>query len=478
MAKLTLLQLNDLHGYVQPHPELVRVAGEWQFMELGGLARIAALFGQVRKETDGAVIALDNGDTFHGTRLAVASRGHALLEPINSLGLDAMTLHWEFAYTPAGVLELAAGLNHPMLAANCFQQEDGELFLQPWTMLERAGLRVAVIGLACPIIDKVMPPEFSAGVRFTIGNEEMPRWVAAAREDGADLVVLLSHLGFPQDVKLVNEVDGIDVVLSGHTHNRLLEPIKENGALIIQSGCHGSFIGRLDLEIEGGRIINHRHELIPVDQKLSEDRHVARLVAEAVASQPDEMAGVVGSVAAPLHRYSQLSAPMDDLLLEAVAAAAGTEVAFSNGWRYGAPIPPGPVTVENLWNIIPVNPPVSSVSLTGAELVEMIERNLESTFAADPFLQMGGYVKRMRGLTLYVKIENPFGNRIDRLFVGDNLVEPDEVYRVAFVTSQGVPPGYGHDRRNLEIDAITALQNLFAQTGTVQPPSEATVLAV
>ena len=79
-------------------------------------------------------------------------------------------------------------------------------------------------------------------------------------------------------------------------------------------------------------------------------------------------------------------------------AAAGTRIAFSNGWRYGAPIPPGPVTMNDLWNIIPTNPPVSTVELTGAEIRAMLEENLERTFAADPYAQMGGYAKRCLGL--------------------------------------------------------------------------------
>lgn len=478
MAELTLLQLNDLHGYLAPHPELVQGDGGWRPTELGGLARIGGLFAAVREETDGAVIALDNGDTFHGTRLAVESRGNALVGPVNALGFDAMTLHWEFAYTPDGVLELGEKLRHPMLAANCFREGSGELFLRPWTMIERAGLKVGVIGLACPIIDKAMPPHFSEGVRFTIGADEVPQWIAAARGEGADLIVLLSHIGLPQDLKLAEQVDGIDVILSGHTHNRLREPILRNGAIVIQSGCHGAFEGRLDLDIEGGRVVSHRHALIPVSAELPEDPNVAALVAAALHSESPGMDDAVGSTTAPLHRYAQLSAPMDDVLLEAVAHAAGTQVAFSNGWRYGAPVLPGPVSLRDLWNMIPVNPPVSVVTLTGAELRAMLEDNLESTFAADPYEQMGGYVKRMRGVTLYAKIENPKGTRVDGLFVGGEAVLPERLYEVAFVTSQGVPPGVGTDRRDLPIDAITALKDLFALRGEVTPAEKPTVIAV
>lgn len=476
---LTILQLNDLHGYTRPHPELVRPDGTWTLTELGGLARIAGLFDQVRTETGGAVLALDNGDTFHGTHLAVASRGHALVPMMNRLGLDATTLHWEFAYTPDGVRDLERRLAYPMLAINCFEEDGGGLAFQAYAMIERAGLRIAVIGLACPVVGWTMPAPFGEGLRFTVGRDDLPAWIRSVRQDeGADLVVVLSHLGLPQDLKMTREVDGIDVLLSGHTHNRLREPIRANGALVVQAGCHGAFVGRLDVEVEGGRVVAHRYELLPVDDRWSEDAEMAALVAAATEAQSAELGQVVGEVGATLHRYAMFESPMDDVLLEAIAEAAGVSVAFSNGWRYGAPIPPGPVTLEDLWSIVPTNPPILTTTLTGAELVDLLEENLERTFASDAFEQIGGYVKRMRGLTLYVKVENPRGHRIDRLFVADRLVEPDDAYEVAFITEQGVPARLGRDRRNTGVDAVTALRKLFEARGTVLPKSAASVFVV
>lgn len=480
MPHLTILQINDLHGYVAPHPEMVRrPRGEWRFAELGGLARIAALFKAVRAERPGATVALDNGDTFHGTHLAVASKGHALIPMLNALELDAMTVHWEFAYGPAGVRQLAAQLRHPILAINCFNKADNTLAFSPYRMIDRAGLRVAIIGLACPIVDKTMPPAFSEGVYFTMGNRELPAWIAHVREvEAADLVVVLSHLGFPQDVKLAGEVAGIDVLASGHTHNRMAEAITVNGAIIFQSGCHGAFVGRLDLTVEGRRVVSHQHRLVAVEKGLAQDPEMEAMVATALAPDRAQLSEVVGSVTAPLHRYAMLNAPMDDVLLEAICAAAGTKIAVSNGWRYGAPIPPGPVTVDDLWNIIPTNPPVSIVELTGQELREMLEENLERTFAADPYEQMGGYVKRLRGLRLYFKAENPAGHRIDRLFAEGAPVQAQRLYSVAYVTSQGVPAQFGRNRRQLEIRAVDALKDLFAKRPHLTPSDVPTVFEV
>jgi 2',3'-cyclic-nucleotide 2'-phosphodiesterase (5'-nucleotidase family) len=416
---ITLLQINDTHGYLEPHPELFWHGDEAEYRTSGGYARLLTIFKQVRNERNGAVIALDNGDTFHGTFHAVQSKGDAFIEPVNLLGLDAWTVHWDFAYGPDRMRELAAKLNHPLLACNCYVKETGKLAYPAFTVIERSGVRVGVIGIAATILDKTMPPKFSEGLRFTMGNEELPQHIRTLRErERVALVVVLSHLGFPQDVKLASEVAGIDVLLSGHTHNRMERPLIVNGATIIQSGCHGSFVGRLDVELKDGGVAVLRHELIHVDDSIPEDAAMQRVVEKIVAPHRELLSEVVGQTETALNRNTMLEATMDNLLLQGAAEAAGTRIAFSNGWRYGAPIPVGPVTINDLWNSVPPNPPVSTVELTGQEMWDMFEENLELTLAADPYQQMGGYVKRCLGLKLYVKFENPPGSRIQQFFVG------------------------------------------------------------
>lgn len=475
--RLTILQINDLHGYIEPHQELVRSGEHDRFETLGGLARIATAVEQVRAETDDATLLLDNGDTFHGTYVAVQSKGEAMVSLMNALAPEAMTVHWEFAYGPAQVQRLAAQLTYPILAINCYRNEGG-LFFEPYRMVDKGGLRVALIGIACNIVDKTMPPAFSEGLRFTLGRDELPSWIRHVREqEGADLVVVLSHLGFPQDVKLASEVNGIDVLVSGHTHNRMESPVIQNGAIIFQSGCHGSFLGRLDIEVEDGRVTAHRHRLIAIDERFAFQQHVQELVDAAMAPHRAMLAEVVGHTGHALSRYQSLHCSMDDLLLDAIACAAGTEIAFSNGWRYGAPVAPGSITLNDLWNIIPTNPPVETVEMTGEEIRTMLEENLERTFSADPYAQMGGYVKRCRGLKLYAKIENPPGSRVDRLFILGAPVDPQSIYTVAFVTAQGVPRKFGRNRRSLDMHAIEALTR-YLRGAAAPTRDERSVIAV
>jgi 2',3'-cyclic-nucleotide 2'-phosphodiesterase (5'-nucleotidase family) len=160
---ITLLQINDTHGYLEPHPELFWHGDEAEYRTSGGYARLLTIFNRVRKERNGAVIALDNGDTFHGTFHAVQSKGETFIDPVNRLGLDAWTVHWDFAYGVERMRELAGKLNHPLLASNCYQIDTGELAYPAFTVIERGGVRVGVIGIAATIIDKTMPEHFSTG---------------------------------------------------------------------------------------------------------------------------------------------------------------------------------------------------------------------------------------------------------------------------------------------------------------------------
>ena len=463
---VTIVQLNDSHGYLDSHPEMFRTGRGEVLREAGGFARIGGAIEELREQRPGGVLVLDCGDTIHGTYPTVHSRGAIMVPILNEIGFDAMTAHWEFAYGPQRFDEIVGALDYPMLAVNCYDEADGRLRYPPYTVVERGGLRIGIVGIAATIVDKVMPPHFSEGVRFTLGKDELPGHIERLKDvEGVDLVVVISHLGFPQELRLASEVDGIDVLLSGHTHNRIPRPVRVNDTVIIQSGCHGSFLGVLELAVEEGTVVDLDHRLLVVDESVPHSPEVGELVEKALAPHRDFLSEVVGSTMTPLHRYNSLESTMDNFLLDSVRRATGAAMAFSNGWRYGVPVPRGAVTVEDLYNILPVDPPISTCRLTGRELVDMMEENLERTFAANPYEQMGGFVKRTSGLRMYFKIENPEGQRIQEVFVGDTELRAKDVYEVAYVTEQGVPPGYGTDRRNLDIGGIEAMREHLSSAG-------------
>ena len=280
---LTILQINDTHGYLEPHPELVWSAGGATYPTMGGYARIATLLNQARQQNPGGVLALDNGDTFHGTYPAVATKGEALVPLVNALQLDAMTAHWEFAWGPKHFEEMSRRLSHPMLAINCYDKLTGERPFPASIVVERAGLRIGIIGIAATIIDKSMPPHFSEGLRFTLGIDELPSEIATCDRQKRRTSLLCSRIWvFRKTSSSRRPIGGIDIVMSGHTHNRLEQPVRIGTTLIIQSGCHGSFIGRLDLKIESGTVADMRHQLIPVNDSIADDPEMLGLVEDAM----------------------------------------------------------------------------------------------------------------------------------------------------------------------------------------------------
>ncbi|HSL86408.1 MAG TPA: bifunctional metallophosphatase/5'-nucleotidase [Bacteroidales bacterium] len=462
MKNLTILQMNDIHGYLELHNELYYNDQGITLKKAGGLSRIKKLADELRKEKD-QILFLDNGDTIHGTYEAVKSEGADFTPLLNKLKIDAMTFHWDIAYGPDVLKEREQELDYPLLAINVYHENTDELYMDPYLIKEISGIKVGIIGVACNIIDKTMPKHFSEGLYFTNGKEELPHYIEEVREQGAEIVILLSHLGFPQDMTILSEIRGIDVCISGHTHNRIRDVIKVNDTYIIQSGSHGSFLGRLDLSVKHGRIAGVHHELIDISEDLEEDQEFKDMISEIMSPHREYLDQIVGKTDVILHRGTSLECPMDNLLLKALLHETGAEMAFSNGWRYGAPIDKGPVKMRDLHQIIPVNPPVSLVEITGKELLKMMEENLENTYSRDPLSQMGGYVKRALGIKVFFKVENAEGQRVQEMFVGSEKLDPEKTYRATYVTNQGVPKKYGSNHEKLSVTAIDALENYLGK---------------
>ena len=463
-ASLTVIQLNDSHAYFDLHQELFWQGNQATYRQVGGYARIATLIKQLRETNKDRMLFCDNGDTLNGTYPAVKTKGAVMVPVLNALGLDAMTVHWEFAFGSTVLKERVSELNFPVLAINVFDKTTNELMFEPYIVKTIGGLKVGLVGIASNIIGVTMPASFSEGVRFTLGREELPAVIEKLRtQEHVDLVILISHLGFPQDMKLLSEVQGVDLCLSGHTHNRLTQPVRQGETLVIQSGCHGSFLGRIDLELINGKITSYAHQLIEVESSIIPDPAMIDIIEHELAPFRDRLNTIVGETATAMNRYTMLESTMDNFLLQSILEASGAELAFSNGWRYGAPVIPGPVTLNDLYNIIPMDPPIATVELTGEELVSMLEENLQRTFAADPYNQMGGYIKRGLGLTVTLKIENPSGQRIQQVFINNESLERSRTYHVAFVTEQGVALKYGSQRSELSVHAVEAMQMYLAK---------------
>lgn len=457
---VSIVQINDTHANLFEHGDVRYSPSGFAVQKVGGYARIMTKINEYKERYQEEILVFDNGDTLHGTYEAIETKGEVMVPYLKMLGVDAMTFHWDAAYTLPHLKTFERKLGYPILAANVYDEKENDLIFPATALFEVNDLTIGVIGLASNIIRSNMPEPFWRGGIFTDGIEEAKKQAARLKDHGVDLVILLSHLGYPQDIELLTEVEGIDLCLSGHTHNRIRKPQKIKDALIIQSGALASSIGFIRLTLDNGKISQVEHEFVLLDETIEEEVKMK----EALAADPvlnkhkDYLAEVVGETKIDLHRGSSFYGTMDYLLLDAMRDETGAAIAFSNGWRYGGAIEKGVLTRRDLYQIVPMNPVLQMVELTGDAIWKLLEDNLESTFSASPFRQMGGYIKRNAGLKVYFKLENPYGQRVQQIFVGEKLLVADQIYDVSFVTEQAVPKDVGTNRRELSIHAVEAME--------------------
>lgn len=475
MKRLTLVQQNDTHAHIAPHWELGWRNGTPHAWRAGGYAHIRAIADRIRREAGEACVHVDSGDAIHGTGPAQWTRGAAIVPALNAVGVELMTPgNWEFGFGPEVLRERVATLDFPVVACNVTRADTGKPEFAATDVREVGDVRVAFIGITSPIVSRTMPRAFGAGLRFADALDVLPEIVARLRErERPDVVVLVSHYGFAQEVAIARAVNGIDVILGGHTHDVLAEPVRAGHTIITQAGAHGSYVTRLDLELSNGGVCGARHELIPVDEGGSSDPAVAAVVEESLAPHREALDEVVGQTGVLLHRGTVLGAPMDTVITEAYRATTGADVALSHGWRYGTPIPPGPITAGDLWQMLPPNPELFTVRLSGAELRRMLEQSLERTFAGDALRQQGGYVIRYAGMRAVARLNNPAGTRVQRLEIGGAPVEPGREYVVAAAGEQGIRAG--EDRTMTGVHVIDSVRTWLASHGPEEilsgPPS-------
>lgn len=486
--KLVILQQNDLHGYLLPHPEgFYDGHGQLSFEEVGGLARIASLVKERRMKYGDALLFVDGGDLFHGTGYAIEQQGQIIQEAYAMLDLDVFVPgNWDFAYGPARLQSLAKQVAQHALAANVKYAGGGGVYLPPYVIVERAGLKLGVIGLTYGHETATMPGKFSEGLRFTLGEEELKKAVFELTGAGVDLIIVVSHMGFPADVSLAKKVDGIHLILSAHSHDRIHQLVRVHDTLIIQSGAHGSFMTELVLTLlpaekgrtRGKKIIAYaEHRLIPTLFHLSEDlsvkTHVERLTQDYIERKNEP----IGELRTPLHRLSLLSAPMDRLLTDAYQWRTGADVAFSHAWRYGAPVMPGTVRAQHLDEIIPTNPSVFTANIDGYTLRDALEHNLEQVFSSDALQQKGGYVLRSSGLVMTIKPYNPPGQRIQDLWIGRKPWQGSKMYTIAGAGEQ-ILKSYTFERLEIGETAHDVVRAYFATHGSIEVDDRSNVITV
>lgn len=435
---VTLLHTNDLHGHLEPWTGW---EGELAGQRAGGLARLATLVERVRREVGAErVLLLDAGDTLGDTQLAARTQGRAVIEAMNLMRYDAMVVgNHEPDFGMQVLRERAAEARFPMLAANLFDAQGGRI-VAGTLVREVGGVRVGILGLAYPNTPLTTAPSNVQGVRFAaaarIARTEVPR----LREAGAQIVIALTHLGLSADQALAEAVPDIDVIVGGHSHNRMREPLRAGRTLIVHAGAHGSDLGRLDLTVREGRIVEHRRTLIPVVGDIEAHAEVARAVARQRAPHEAAMTAPVARTAALIERAQTLSgntaeprerqSPADSLFADAVREATGAQIAFLPGVGYGVALQPGTVPAHALKNLIPHDSRIWTMTLTGAQIREVLEQAVENVTTHDPTKKVGGMIQ-VSGLRFAYQPDAARGQRVREVVVGAGALDPAARYRVA-----------------------------------------------
>src|SRR6476619_1027204 len=367
-----------------------------RFGRLGGFAHLKTLIDRLRSDVGpGRTLLLDGGDLWQGTGLANTMQGAAMVE---------------------------AAFND----AKAFDPASGRVF-KPSIIREIGGHRIAVIGQAFPYVPIAHPKRFTPDWKFGIRDEELQKLVDSHRNtDKVDAVILLSHNGMDVDLKLASRVTGIDVILGGHTHDAVPQPVAVTNpggvTLVTNAGSNGKFLAVLDLELAKGKVKDVRYRLLPVfSELLKPDPAMQALIDKTRAPYAAALDEKIAAADRLLYRRGNFSGSMDQLICDALLGELNAEIALSPGFRWGTTALAGqPLTMEDVMAQTAITYPATYVkSMTGGQIKDVLEDVCDNLFNADPYYQQGGDMVRLGGLSYACAPAEPVGKRISELTLDD-----------------------------------------------------------
>jgi sulfur-oxidizing protein SoxB len=424
-----------------------------RFGKLGGFAHLKTLIERLRSDAGpGSSLLLDGGDLWQGTGLANTMQGADMVEAANLLGIEAMTGHWEFTYGEKALRANLERFKGEFLAQNVYLTEEaafndakafdsasGRVF-KPAMIKEIGGYRVAVIGQAFPYVPIAHPKRFTPDWTFGIRDDELQKLVGGLRtNDKVDAVVLLSHNGMDVDLKLASRVTGIDVILGGHTHDAVPQPVQVTNAggttLVTNAGSSGKFLGVLDLELTKGRVADVRYRLLPVfSELLKPDPAMQALIEKMREPHAAAYAEKIATTDRLLYRRGNFGGSVDQLICDALRSEFDAEIALSPGFRWGSSVLPGqPVTMEDVLTETAIAYPETYVlGMTGSQIKDILEDVCDNLFNADPYYQQGGDMVRVGGFVYTCTPGESVGRRISDLKLDNGrILEAGKSYKVA-----------------------------------------------
>ena len=405
-----------------------------RYGRLGGFAHLRTLVKRLRAARPNALL-LDGGDSWQGSATSLWTQGADMIGAQKRLGVEVMTAHWEFTYG-AKRMKDALGEIAPIefIAQNVRTLDFEDAVFPSHVVKEAGGVRVAIIGQAFPYTPIAHPRHLFPEWTFGIQEGRLQRLVDELRSQGASVIVLLSHNGMDVDLKLASRVRGIDVILGGHTHDGVPAPILVGKTLVTNAGSNGKFLGVLDLQIGKSGVADYRYRLLPVFSNLLEpDAEMAAYVAQARAPFEARLAQKLAITEGLLYRRGNFNGSFDEVILDALLAEKNVEIAFSPGFRWGTTLLPGDaITLEELMNQTAITYPYTVVNeFTGERIKAILEDIADNLFNPDPYLQQGGDMVRVGGLTYAFDPQAPMGARVFDLRLNGLPLRTGKRYKVA-----------------------------------------------
>ncbi|HEY8069293.1 MAG TPA: thiosulfohydrolase SoxB [Burkholderiales bacterium] len=424
------LKPGSAEAYAFTHLDFVRAART--FGKVGGFAHLATLVKRLKADRPGALL-LDGGDSWQGSATALWTRGEDMVQASRLLGVDLMTGHWDFTFGAERVLAYAKKYEN-FLAQNVLTKDFEDPVFPAYAMREMNGVPVAIIGQAYPYTPIANPRYFVPDWSFGIRESQLQKAVDEVRAKGAQAVVLLSHNGMDIDLKLAGRVHGIDAILGGHTHDGVPAPTIVGKTLVTNAGSNGKFLAVLDLDVRNRKVEGFKYKLLPIFANLlPADTEMVSLIEKIRAPFKVKLDEPLTVTEGLLYRRGNFNGSFDQLILDALMEVRGAEIAFSPGFRWGTSLLPGEtITRERLLDQTAITYPMSTLTgMTGETIKAVLEDICDNLFNPDPYLQQGGDMVRVGGMTYACDSRAKIGARISDLRLKGRPIEADKTYRVA-----------------------------------------------
>ena len=451
---ISILQTTDVHCQVHPHDELFWENEQAVFRQTGGYAHLATYLKKERKKNPRTFV-MDTGDMFQGSELSIKTTGKAMVPILNQLGYDLyLPGNWEVVYYKKAMQTLLGSLNAPKVCANMYHdlgdKKKGELIFPPYHIWHVAGVKIGFLGYTDPLVPMRQSPAYSKGIIYTKPEENLAHYVNVLREqEQCAYVLVVAHLGLSQQIALANlpECEGVDYILGGDTHERVRKPIQCKYAKVVEPGAFGSFVGKLELTVQNGKVIADKYTLDEVNaDRYKANKDITALIKANEKPFEDDIYKVVGYSAIPLYRYFVVENPIDTMVLDALKwKLPDIDIVLSNGFRFcpprSTPDHTGNIPITNgyLYDMLPIDSTVRTAKVTGQQIMNWLENELNNVFAKEAAQRFGGWLIKFKGMKMSFYAFGEKGKRVKDVSIGDKPLDLNRTYSVCACERDGDP---------------------------------------